>query len=194
MKLKTPIILASQSARRRELLARLGVTFRCINPSVEECASRFLTPTEIARTNAHRKALTVARRYPDALVIGSDTVVALGSKVFGKPRDLLEAFTFLKKLSGSLHDVITGVSMIHAGSRRERLFSVHTSVAFQALTKQRIREYLSMINPLDKAGAYAIQEHGEWIIGEIHGSYTNVVGLPMEHVREALINWEKRTS
>ena len=137
----------------------------------------------------HRKALTVAQKYPKALVIGSDTVVALGSKTFAKPNDLQEAARFLKRLSGKIHQVISGVCLLQMDPLKVKLFSDTTHVGFQRLTDQTIREYLSLINPLDKAGGYAIQEHGEWIIGEIFGSYTNVVGLPMERLREELKLW-----
>lgn len=189
MKRKTRIILASQSARRQMLLKRLGISFECQIPDVDETASRQLTPNEIAKANAHRKAFEVAQKQPKALVIGSDTVVALASKTFGKPKDLQEAARFLKRLSGKTHDVITGVCLLTMEPFKIRLFSETTRVGFQALNDHAIREYLSMINPLDKAGGYAIQEHGEWIIGEIYGSYTNVVGLPMERLREELRLW-----
>jgi septum formation protein len=189
MKQKPKIILASQSPRRRMLLKRLMANFECEVAEIEETASRHLTPNEIAKTNAHRKALAVAKNHPKALVIGSDTVVALASKTFAKPKDLQEAAGFLKKLSGKTHQVITGVSLLCLEPFKVKLFSETTHVGFQKLNDQNIREYLSMINPLDKAGGYAIQEHGEWIIGEIFGSYTNVVGLPMERLREELKLW-----
>jgi len=189
MKRKPKIILASQSPRRQMLLKRLVSKFECEVPEVDETASRHLTPNEIAKTNAHRKALAIAQKHPKALVIGSDTVVALGAKTFAKPKDLQEAARFLKRLSGKTHQVITGVSLLSLEPLRVKLFSETTHVGFQRLNDQSILEYLSMINPLDKAGGYAIQEHGEWIIGEIFGSYTNVVGLPMERLREELKLW-----
>lgn len=189
MNRKPKIILASQSPRRQMLLKRLVPKFECEISEVEETASRHLTPNEIAKTNAHRKALSVAQKHPKALVIGADTVVALGSKTFAKPKDLQEAVRFLKKLSGKTHQVITGVTLLRFEPLKVKVFSDTTHVAFQRLTDQTIREYLSMINPLDKAGGYAIQEHGEWIIGEIFGSYTNVVGLPMERLGEAFKLW-----
>ena len=189
MKRETKIILASQSPRRRLLLKRLVARFECEVAPVEETSGRHLTPNEIAKTNAHLKALAVAKKYPKDLVIGSDTVVALASKTFGKPKDLQEAARFLKRLSGKTHQVISGVCMLQMDPFKVKLFSETTHVGFQKLTDQTIREYLSLINPLDKAGGYAIQEHGEWIIGEIFGSYTNVVGLPMERLGEELKHW-----
>lgn len=189
MKRKSNIILASQSPRRRLLLKRLVATFECEVAEIEETASRHLTPNEIAKTNAHRKALAVAKNHPKAVVIGSDTVVALGPKTFGKPKDLQEAARFLKKLSGKTHQVLSGVCLLSLEPLKVKLFSETTHVGVQKINDQTIREYLSLINPLDKAGGYAIQEHGEWIIGEIFGSYTNVVGLPMERLREELKHW-----
>ena len=189
MKTKPSMILASESARRKQLLARGGLTFRSIISNATECAPTHLTPAEIAKANAHLKASSVSKKHPEALVIGADPVVALKAKTYGKPRDLQEAFTFLKQLSGKTHEVSTGVCLITQKPSKMRTFAVTTQVGIQPLKDDVIREYLSMINPLDKAGAYAIQEHGEWIIGEIYGSYTNVVGLPMERLKEELNQW-----
>lgn len=189
MNTKPNIILASESARRRQLMERFGWTFRAITSNAEECAPSHLTPVEIAKANAQLKATSVSKQHPTALVIGADTVVALKAKTYGKPKDIQEAYTFLKQLSGKTHEVSTGVCLITEDPLKVRTFAVTTQVGFQPLNDDIIREYLSMINPLDKAGGYAIQEHGEWIIGEIFGSYTNVVGLPMERLRKELNQW-----
>jgi septum formation protein len=189
MKATPSIILASESERRKQLMERTGMTFRSVTSNAEEISPDHLTPIEVAKTNANRKALSVAREYPEHLVIGADTVVALGAKAYGKPKDIQEAYTFLNQLSGKTHDVSTGVCIITLKPKKVRLFAVTTLVSIQPLRDRIIREYLSMINPLDKAGAYAIQEYGEWIIGEIFGSYTNVVGLPMERLQEELNQW-----
>jgi septum formation protein len=189
MKTKPRIILASESARRKLLMRRFGLEFQTIASNATECSPSHLTPVEIAKTNAQLKASSVSKEHPNALVIGADTVVALKSKTYGKPKDLQEAFSFLKQLSGKTHEVSTGVCLISQKPYKVRSFAVTTQVGIQPLQNQAIREYLSMINPLDKAGAYAIQEHGEWIIGEIYGSYTNVVGLPMERLTAELNHW-----
>ncbi len=189
MNQEASIILASQSPRRNQLMKRSGLKFRCIASNAIECSPGHLTPIEVAKTNAHRKARTISTENPDALVIGADTVVALGKKLYGKPEDLKEAFNFLRQLAGQTHEVTTGVCLTRSKPERVRLFSVTTRVTLQPLRDQVIKEYLSMINPLDKAGGYAIQEHGDWIIGEIYGSYTNVVGLPMERIQIELNAW-----
>ena len=148
-----------------------------------------LSPLELCQLNAHRKARAVAGKIPGALVLGADTLVFLGREIFGKPRNLDEAKQMLSRLQGRTHQVVTAVSLIHLRGHRERLFAVSTDVTFRPLTSARIGDYLSKMNPLDKAGAYAIQEHGDLIVSEISGSFSNVVGLPVERVREELKSW-----
>lgn len=143
--------------------------------------------------NAYRKARAVAKRFPDALVLGADTLVYLDreTKLFGKPATQAEAFRMLEQLEGRTHAVITGVCLVHLREHRQRVFAEWTDVRFHPLTARQIRKYLALINPLDKAGAYAIQEHGELVVAEISGSYSNVVGLPVERVREVLDEWQR---
>ncbi len=188
-RLLPPLVLASASPRRVELLRRLGVEFRIVPAEVSEGAPEFLTPSEMAQMNAGRKARAVAAQNPDSLVVGADTVVALGDQVFGKPADMADAQRMLSALSGRTHQVVTGVCLLHQSARREKLFAVATDVTFRALTSGQIDYYLSLINPLDKAGAYAIQEHGELIVERTNGSMTNVIGLPLERLREELQSW-----
>src|SRR5476651_2405208 len=144
------------------------------------------SPYELCQLNAHRKARAVAKRIPDDLVLGADTLVFLDREILGKPRDLADARRMLARLQGRTHQVVTGVSLIHLRAHRERIFAVSTDVTFHPLTAGQISGYLSKINPLDKAGAYAIQEHGNLIVSEISGSYSNVVGLPLEKLKEEL--------
>ena len=186
---RQPLILASASPRRAELLKLLRVEFRIIPSDATEVAHEHLTPLEICQFNAHRKARAVAKKIPDALVIGADTLVFLDNKILGKPRNLAAARRMLARLQGRTHQVVTGVSLIHLRAHRERVFAISTDVLFHPLDAGQIRDYLSRINPLDKAGAYAIQESGEKIISEISGSYSNVVGLPVERLREELSAW-----
>ncbi len=185
----TPIILASASPRRAELLKLLKLDFQIVPSDADEAAHEHLSPLEICQLNAHRKARAVAKKIPDALVLGADTLVFLDAEILGKPRDLKEAEQMLSRLQGRAHQVVTGVSLIHLRSHRERLFAVSTDVLFHPLDRAQIRDYLEKIHPLDKAGAYAIQEFGELIISEISGSYSNVVGLPVERLREELSAW-----
>ena len=184
-----PLILASASPRRAELLRQLKLEFEIMPGEVAEIFDEQLSPHELCELNAHRKARAIAKKHPDSLVLGADTLVFLGLEIFGKPRNLDEARQMLAKLQGRTHQVITGVSLIHLRTHRERIFAVSTDVTFRPLTEGQIGDYLSKMNPLDKAGAYAIQEHGDKIVAEISGSYSNVVGLPMERLREELQLW-----
>jgi len=184
-----PFILASTSPRRAELLSLLPLKFSVIASDATEVAHGFLTPLEVCQLNAHRKARTVAKQHPDSLVLGADTLVFLGSEIFGKPRSLAEAEKMLQQLAGKTHQVVTGVSLIHLRRHQEKIFAVSTDVLFHPLTRAQIKNYLGKINPLDKAGAYAIQERGELIVAEIAGSFSNVVGLPVERLGAELQTW-----
>lgn len=183
------LILASVSPRRAELLRELGVSFTVAPSNVPEADSDFLTPWELAQLNAHRKARAVAKQNPDALVLGADTVVVLGSVVYGKPVDRDDARRMLTELAGRTHQVVTGISLIHLRRHRERLVAETTDVRFRSLHPTDIGRYLERIDPLDKAGAYAIQESGELVVEEIFGSFTNVVGLPVEKLESELRAW-----
>jgi septum formation protein len=176
------LILASASPRRIKLLRDAKFEPEVVPAEVEELSCDFLTPTELTLFNAFQKAAAVAIRHPDAVVLGADTLVALESEVFGKPRDLIEARRMLKKLVGKTHDVITGISLIQVRAGRVITRAVHTAVKFRLLTDTEIEAYLQIAKPLDKAGAYAAQKSPDLIIEQIDGSFTNVVGLPMELV------------
>ena len=184
-----PLILASVSPRRAELLRQLGHEFKVIASDVREIHHGELTAQEIAQINAYRKARAVAKRFPDALVLGADTLVCIGSKLFGKPGNLEEAYEMLEQLQGRTHEVVTAICLLHLRTHRQRIFCDTTSVTFRRLDAVKIRRYLTKVNPLDKAGAYAIQEEGDLIVEGISGSYTNVVGLPLERLRAELQSW-----
>ncbi len=184
-------ILASASPRRAELLGQLKLEFRIVPSDAAEVFDENLSPMEICQLNAHRKARAVAKKNRDALVLGADTLVFVDGEIMGKPRDLADARRMLARLQGRTHQVVTGVSLIRLREHRERLFAAATEVTFHPLTAEQIGDYLSKINPLDKAGAYAVQEHGDAIISAISGSYSNVVGLPLEKVREELAMWNR---
>ncbi len=172
-----PIILASGSPRRSEILKRLGFSFVVQTKGVDELEGG-MSPEELCVANALLKARAVAADYPDSLVIGSDTVVALGEQLFAKPRDISEAESFLSTLSGNTHQVMSGVALLYQG--KETTFADYTKVRFRELSTEIIREYLSLIQPLDKAGGYAIQDHGDMIVEGTEGSMDNVVGFPSE--------------
>jgi septum formation protein len=188
-----PLILASASPRRKDLLQQLVLKFEVVPSDAPEVHDDQLTAWEMAQVNAYRKARAVAKKFPDRLVLGADTLVYLDreTKLYGKPANRAEASRMLGELQGRVHAVITGVCLLHLRTHRQRVFAEWTDVRFHPLTPKQIEEYLKMMNPLDKAGAYAIQEHGERIVAEISGSYSNVVGLPMERLREELSEWSK---
>lgn len=186
------LLLASGSPRRRELLLAAGYRFEVGPAPVEESVSGQLTAAELVRLNARRKvragALFLPRAAPPTVVLGADTLVSLDGLVLGKPRDLEEAFTMLARLVGRTHEVITGVCLLPRGEGAgpARAWVERTAVTFCALDAGGIHAYLARINPLDKAGAYAAQEHGSSIIAATAGSWSNVVGLPMESVSKNL--------
>lgn len=171
------------------MLRQAGYDFQVIPSDVPEVEHTALAPRELCLLNAHRKARAVAKRHPDALVLGADTLVFLGREILAKPADRDAARRMLERLQGRTHQVVTGVCLLHLRAHREALFAVSTDVRFRSLSPAQIEAYLDAVSPYDKAGAYAIQEHGEWIIEEIHGSLTNVVGLPLEAVCKALDRW-----
>lgn len=148
-----------------------------------------LTAQELARINACRKARTVAIQFPDALVLGADTLVYFGAMLFGKPESVEQAHQILEQLQGRTHDVVTAICLLHLRSHRRTVFAETTAVTFRPLDAAAIRRYLARVNPLDKAGAYAIQEEGDWIVEKISGSYSNVVGLPVERLGAELKAW-----
>ena len=180
------LILASQSPRRRDLMNEAGYKFEIHASEAEEIHDASLSPPELTKENARLKAAEVAARHPGAAVIGADTLVFLEGDPLGKPRDMEEAEGMLGRLVGKTHQVCTGVCLIHPEADLSRTFHEVTKVTFQSLDTGQIRDYLAMIDPLDKAGAYAAQEHGELIIEKTEGSWTNVVGLPMEKLGSVL--------
>jgi septum formation protein len=187
-----PLILASASPRRAELLRQLKLEFEVVASDAKEVLDDHLSPLELCQLNAHRKARVVAKKIPDALVLGADTLVFLDHKIFGKPLNKDHAREMLLQLQGQTHRVVTGVCLIHLRTHAEKIFAVSTDVLFRPLTGEQIDEYLATINPLDKAGAYAIQEHGEMVVSEISGSFSNVVGLPIEKVESELRAWSEK--
>lgn len=184
------LILASASPRRAELLRQMAVPFTVVRTQIPEVAPEHLSPVETAEINAYRKARATAKHHPDSPVLGADTIVCLGTEVFGKPVDAADAERMLAKLQGRTHLVVTGVCLLRLRPYRQRLFAVSTSVTFRKLHLGQIRRYLSKIFPFDKAGSYAIQEEGDLIAKGIKGSFSNVVGLPVERLRAELAGWD----
>jgi septum formation protein len=180
------LILASASPRRRELLAGLGLKFEVVVAQVTEHEASDADPRTMVRHNAALKAEWVAGRRPEALVLGADTVVFVDGVVLNKPRDLVDARAMLQRLSGRTHTVCTGLAVRRHCDRLALDASAESEVTFKALDDSIIDRYFARVNPLDKAGAYAIQEAAELIIAGWRGSYTNIVGLPVETTKQIL--------
>lgn len=185
---KCPLILASGSPRRKEILDTMGLEF---SVDVSDADESFVgTPEEMVLELSRRKALAVASRHSGAMILAADTLV-FGDEVLGKPHSAEEAKRMLAGLSGRWHSVYTGVTMIDTRSGKTLSRADVTRVHFVALTAQDIDAYVATGEPLDKAGAYGIQGRGGMFIDRIEGSYSNVVGLPMALVRSMLLELEK---
>ena len=173
------LILASQSPRRYELLKQVGLDFEVVPSRVAENSVQTETPREHVLRLAEAKAGDVAGRYPDRWVVAADTIVYINGSILGKPKSREEAEEMLRCLSGQEHRVLTGFSVCHLGSGRSDKEAVQTAVRMKSLTSVEMEWYVKTGEPLDKAGGYAIQGIGSYMIQSIQGSYTNVVGLPL---------------
>lgn len=179
------IILASASPRRQQLLELIGLDFKIVVSDVEEDNTKDLQPQELAIAHAIDKARAVSRKVSkDAVVIGADTIVVVDDKVFGKPQDCQHAINMLTVLAGREHTVITGVAV----AKGEKVISGSntTTVKFRPLSPEQIKRYVDTGEPMDKAGAYAIQGKGALLVESITGCYSNVVGLPLVRLSELL--------
>jgi septum formation protein len=180
------LVLASASERRAALLRAAGYRFRISPASVAETLHPGETASRAAVRLARLKALEVARRLPSGHVLAADTLVAVGEAILGKPRDRADAARMLRLLSGRTHRVVTGVAVCRAGGSGLRWGRRVTHVRFRRLSREEIAWYVGTGEPLDKAGAYGIQGRAALLVEDVRGSYTNVVGLPMETVRVLL--------
>lgn len=183
------IILASQSPRRRELLRELNIKFKSFHPEIDETLLPNESPEGYALRLARQKAHKAAEVCGDGLYIAADTVVALDGAIFGKPADIPDAEDILSCLSGNTHSVITAYCVFDKASGKEELKAVETLVKIKELTDCEIEEYVATLEPMDKAGAYAIQGKGKFMVEKIIGSYSNVVGLPTKELKETLNNF-----
>jgi len=183
---QSPIILASKSPRRRQLLENAGIKFTIIPSYVQESDFLLLKPENYARTLAEAKALDVADKNPESWVIGADSIVLINDTILEKPNSIADARQMIQQLSGKPHIVLTGYSIIC--KNKSTLFSdvAKTEVIFKKLTDEEIEWYIHTKEPYDKAGGYAIQGLGSFMIKSINGSYTNVVGLPVCEVLDHL--------
>ena len=182
-----PIILASASPRRRELLSQAGIPFEVLPGNVEEDLARLGgSPAEKAMQLACEKAGSVADGCAKGLVLGADTIVVVDGSIFGKPSDEADARRMLKELSGREHSVITGLALIDTRSGESRTCYEETTVRFARLADNEIDAYIRTGEPFDKAGAYAVQGRGALLVEGIEGCYSNVVGLPLMRLRRLL--------
>ena len=179
------LILASGSPRRKHLLETLGAEFEVVSAQVDEM-NDLVDPKLLVETNAKLKTSWVADLYPCDWALGSDTTVALENEILNKPSDLDDARSMLKRMSGKTHTVYTAVCLMRSASKVEELFVVTSDVSFKPFDDELITEYFKRVNPLDKAGAYGIQEGKELIIDSWEGSFSNIMGLPVDEVRELL--------
>jgi len=181
-----PIILASASPRRQELLANLGLEFEVKVSEVDETLDENMPAAQQVEKLAERKASVVAAQSTKGLVIGADTLVVLGGKPLGKPADREEAVQMLKSLQGRSHEVFTGLAVIDAATGQSVVTHQATAVRFKPLSSEQIQRYVDTGEPMGKAGAYAVQGKASIFIDSIRGCYFNVVGLPVAKLADAL--------
>ena len=183
---RAPLLLASASQRRCDLLREAGIDFDTQAASIEELADGHWSARELCLLNAERKAMEVASRFPDRLVLGADTIVSIEGDIFGKPKNLQEARIMLERLCGRVHEVLTGVCFVQRSEGKLCRFVESTRVKFRSREAVDLDNYLRSISTLDKAGGYSAQEDQGRLIECIEGSTSNVIGLPMERVLAAL--------
>ncbi|MBF0452390.1 MAG: septum formation protein Maf [Candidatus Magnetomorum sp.] len=181
------LILASQSPRRKQLLEQAGLTFQIVPANIDESPFSLLPPEDAVTASSKAKALHIGCQYPNCWIIAADTIVVIDNTILGKPRSKIHAREMLEILSGKTHQVLTGYT-ISCDSKKQLFYDVVTTdVRFKPLHTDEIEWYIQTNEPYDKAGAYAIQGIGAFIVQSINGSYTNVVGLPVCEVMELLI-------
>lgn len=182
-----PLILASASPRRRDLLESVGLTFEVMPSGADEVVLPNESHGQAARRWSREKATAVSGRHPHSWVLAADTIVVLNNVIYGKPQSLAEAVSMLTRLGGKTHRVISGICLMHQDLNILMTDAVETSVQFKTLAQDEIMAYVGTGEPFDKAGAYGIQGMGAFLVRSIRGSYTNVVGLPLSEVLQWLL-------
>lgn len=183
------IYLASSSPRRKTLLKKAGIAFQILKPSYEEENNLKGSPSRIVQTHARRKGESCLKEVTDGIVISADTIVYFRGQIIGKPGNMKEAFSILGKLQGQWHSVYTGVAILKIVSgkiARKIIFFEKTKVRLKKLSSQEIENYFERVNPLDKAGAYAIQSSHDGIVEDVKGLFSNAIGLPIEKILKEL--------
>jgi septum formation protein len=182
------IVLASESTRRVDILRTLGVSFSIIPPGIDETKRPTESPKDYALRIAYEKAYKVGNLFPDKWIIGADTIVVHKGKVLGKPGSDTDAFEMLKRLRGNWHKVYTGYCVLNMSKQIVYQDVAETKVFIKDLTDDEIEKYIKTSEPLDKAGSYAVQGKGGYMVKEIKGSYSNVVGLPISEITDVLLS------
>jgi septum formation protein len=182
------IVLASESTRRVDILRTLGVSFSIIPPGIDETKRISESPKDYALRIAFEKARKVGNLFPDKWIIGADTIVVHRGRVLGKPKSETDAFEMLKRLRGNWHKVYTGYCVLNISRQIIYQDVAETKVFIKDLTDEEIRKYIKTAEPLDKAGSYAVQGKGGYMVKAIKGSYSNVVGLPISEITDVLLS------
>lgn len=188
------VVLASSSPRRRELLEKSGLKFTVDPTEMDEKLEGEVSPEELARSISLEKASAAAHRHPDSIIIAADTFGVLDGRLLGKPADASDARRMLTSLSGKCHEVLTGFTIMDSTSQKTVSRVVRTRVYFKVLSSEQIDQYVETGEPLDKAGAYAIQGLGAQLIDRVEGDYSNVIGLPVHALAEELDKFGVRLS
>lgn len=183
---KPQIILASTSPRRKALMERTGVKFKIINPDYEEDMTLDLPPKKLAAVLSMGKAMSVARHHSNAVIIAADTFIVFGNKVIGKPKNRKDAARILREFSGKKHSILTGLALVWHDKNKKFSAVSETKVTFRKLTDAEIKSYVSMPEPMDKAGAYAIHGLGGMFTAKVEGDYSGAIGLPLSALAKGL--------
>ena len=176
---KAPIILASKSPRRQSLLKMVGLNFKVIPSNISENLDHNLNPKYLAEYLSKKKAIKIAKMHQNKIIIAADTIVYNDKLIFGKPRDKKENYNMLKSISGKIHNVVTGVSIVHKNKNIQKTFSQITKVTVRSIPKSELLYYINNFSTLDKAGGYGIQDWFSVWIKKIDGCHYNVMGLPL---------------
>lgn len=193
--LKIPrLILASASPRRADLLSQIGLLFEIYPSNIQEITQNNISPELVTQELALQKARSVAERHTEGFVIGADTLVSLEDELLGKPKNMTHAQEMLTRLSGTCHEVVTGVALIDAKLNKEKTWAETTQVYFRKLCPAEIDAYVETGEATDKAGAYGIQGRGAAFVKRIEGCYFNVVGLPLASLVEQLAEFTRDVS
>lgn len=182
------IVLASESTRRIDILRSLGISFAIMPPAIIERRRPYESPKDYVLRISYEKAQKVGSLFPEKWIIGADTVVVHKGRVLGKPKTEEDAFAMLKRLRANWHKVFTGYCILNVSKRIVYQDVAETKVFIKDLTDEEIAKYVETSEPFDKAGSYAVQGKGGYMVKEIKGSYTNVVGLPICEITEALLS------